>query len=154
MNKETVQKNVYILHLNYRTVYCPKKALNCEMGNTVMANGNRFRAQCWWRSRLWAVLGWRNGVFYSIGHARGLLLSTRLRGGTAHARRRPEGRVWAAAPRRWGKERTTSVSTLNNFLSHLWLGWGFQSTYNLCLIHFCQWVSPVRSFWSSSQVQM
>lgn len=35
MNKETVQKNVYILHLNYRTVYCPKKALNSEMGNTV-----------------------------------------------------------------------------------------------------------------------
>lgn len=42
MNKETVQKNVYILHLNYRTVYCPKKALNCEMGNTVMAKQKQF----------------------------------------------------------------------------------------------------------------
>ena len=42
MNKETVQKNVYILHLNYRTVYCPKKALNSEMGNTVILNKTRF----------------------------------------------------------------------------------------------------------------
>lgn len=42
MNKETVQKNVYILHLNYRTVYCPKKALNSEMGNTVTLNITRF----------------------------------------------------------------------------------------------------------------
>ena len=42
MNKETVQKNVYILHLNYRTVYCPKKALNSEMGNTVILNITRF----------------------------------------------------------------------------------------------------------------
>lgn len=41
MNKETVQKNVYILHLNYRTVYCPKKALNSEMGNTVILNITR-----------------------------------------------------------------------------------------------------------------
>lgn len=63
MNKETVQKNVYILHLNYRTVYCPKKALNCEMGNTVMANRNSFRARCRRRSRLRAILGWCRGVF-------------------------------------------------------------------------------------------
>lgn len=44
--KRNCTKNVYTLHLNYRTVYCPKKALNCEMGNTVMANRNSFRAQC------------------------------------------------------------------------------------------------------------
>lgn len=44
--KKLYKKNVYILHLNYRTVYCPKKALNCEMGNTRMVNGNSFRALC------------------------------------------------------------------------------------------------------------
>lgn len=95
MNKETVQKNVYILHLNYRTVYCPKKALNCEMGNTVMANGNIFRAQCWWRLRLWAVLGWCNGGFYCEQPvADPPLLSTRgffpsVRTSAGHNRARP-----------------------------------------------------------------
>lgn len=139
MNKETVQKNVYILHLNYRTVYCPKKALNCEMGNTVMANGNRFRAQCWWRSRLWALLGWRNGVFYwgdpvSDTLEGSLLPSTRLRG----RNRTRQTQTWRSpsGPRRLRGAEATKEQPLDSFLSHLWLGWGFQSTYNLCLIHF------------------
>lgn len=44
MNKENCTKNVYILHLNYRTVYCPKKALNSEMGNTVTLNRRSYNS--------------------------------------------------------------------------------------------------------------
>lgn len=64
MNKETVQKNVYILHLNYRTVYCPKKALNSEMGNTVILNITRFEIDTTAFSPLFrAILGWSGWWF-------------------------------------------------------------------------------------------
>lgn len=58
MNKETVQKNVYILHLNYRTVYCPKKALNSEMGNTVILNITRSEIDTTVFSPLYSELYW------------------------------------------------------------------------------------------------
>lgn len=44
MNKNCTKK-IYILHLNYRTVYCPKKALNSEMGKTVNVELNDLEIQ-------------------------------------------------------------------------------------------------------------
>lgn len=65
MNKETVQKNVYILHLNYRTVYCPKKALNSEMGNTVIWNVTRFEIDTQHLVLFFrAILGWNQWCFH------------------------------------------------------------------------------------------
>ena len=69
MNKETVQKNVYILHLNYRTVYCPKKALNSEMGNTVILNITRLKIDTTAFSLSQSYIGMKWMVFHR-GHRR------------------------------------------------------------------------------------
>lgn len=67
MNKETVQKNVYILHLNYRTVYCPKKALNSEMGNTVILNITRFEIDTTAFSPLFLSYIWMRWMVFHLG---------------------------------------------------------------------------------------